>query len=239
VRTVGPLVIDAVGVVVPARDEEALLPGCLASVRAAADQLPPGVEVVIVVAADRCTDATTRIASETAVDDGRLRVVVGSWGCAGGARWAATDLVRRLLVHHDPRRTWLASTDADSVVSRGWLTGQLLMAADGWDAVAGTVAIPTAAAPLRARFEARYPVDPDRPHPYVHGANLGVRASAYTAVGGWGSDVATGEDQRLWDALHATGHRMCASPDLHVVTSPRLHGRAPDGFAARLRELTA
>jgi glycosyltransferase involved in cell wall biosynthesis len=236
---VGPLVIDAVGVVVPARDEQALLPGCLASVRAAADRLPPRVEVVVVVAADRCSDATPRIAREVAADDGRLRVVAGSWGCAGGARRAATDLTQQLLRHHDPRRTWLASTDADSVVPHRWLTGQVALAADGWDAVAGTVAIPAAAAPLRARFAARYPVAPDRPHPYVHGANLGVRASAYAAVGGWGGDVATGEDRRLWDALHTMGHRMCSSPDLHVVTSPRLHGRAPDGFAARLRELTA
>jgi hypothetical protein len=51
-------VIQAVGVVVPARDEEDLLPSCLAAVDLAA-RLIVGVTVNLIVVADTCSDHTT------------------------------------------------------------------------------------------------------------------------------------------------------------------------------------
>jgi hypothetical protein len=91
----------------------------------------------------------------------------------------------RLLAEHpaDPARLWLATTDADTVVPPGWLARQLAHAVAGWDAVAGTVEVTDwsgHAAWVQASFDAAYRVwRPVQPHPHVHGANLGVRGSAY------------------------------------------------------------
>jgi len=67
----------------------------------------------------------------------------------------------------------------------------------------------------------------------VHGANLGFSAHAYSVVGGMPA-IETGEDQALWKALDEGGFRLMAADDLAVVTSGRMVGRAPDGFAGLL-----
>jgi hypothetical protein len=50
--------VTAVGVVVPARDEQERIGACLASVRRALAGLPADVAVAVVVVLDRCVDAT-------------------------------------------------------------------------------------------------------------------------------------------------------------------------------------
>lgn len=227
-------------VAVPARNEEVRLPACVASLRAAADRLPEGIEVAIEVAADSCTDATVMAAIVASEGDPRVQVVIGRWGRAGAARRAATEQGVARLANRDTATTWIANTDADSIVPPGWLTDQLAFATAGWEAVAGIVGIPDDNRRLHARFHASYPVlRSDGAHLHVHGANLGVRADAYTAVAGWPVTTPVGEDQLLWDALCAGGHRVLATTDLRVTTSNRLRARAPDGFASRLRELIA
>ena len=52
----GPAGIEAVGVVVPAHNEEALLPACLAALRQVAGGV--GMPVSVLVVADTCTDGT-------------------------------------------------------------------------------------------------------------------------------------------------------------------------------------
>ena len=49
-----------ISLIVPAHNEEAFIPGCLAAAKAAADQVGVGVEIIVVL--NRCTDATERIA---------------------------------------------------------------------------------------------------------------------------------------------------------------------------------
>src|ERR1700761_7226176 len=59
--------IEAVGVVVPAHDEEELLPACLAGLTEAAAmavEYRPGLRVRIVVAADACTGGTVAVAGQ-------------------------------------------------------------------------------------------------------------------------------------------------------------------------------
>ena len=51
--------VEAAGVVVPAHDEETLLPACLAALRGAASALRLPVHVVLV--ADACTDQTAAV----------------------------------------------------------------------------------------------------------------------------------------------------------------------------------
>src|ERR1700753_446293 len=62
--------IEAVGVVVPAHDEEELLPACLAALSEAVATVTaerPGLRVRIVVAADACTDDTAAVARRAGV----------------------------------------------------------------------------------------------------------------------------------------------------------------------------
>ena len=74
-------------------------------------------------------------------------------------------------------------------------------------------------------------------HTHVHGANLGVRADAYQAVGGWGLHVMVGEDHELVRRLTAAGLTVTRDTDTTVVTSSRTVGRVPAGFATRLAQL--
>lgn len=228
--------IAGLAVVVPARDEAELLPACLDSLRRAADRVADRVAVRIVVAADACTDATVPSVRRAAVDDPRLSVVVGRWHQAGRARRAGTARAVAQL-GTAATTTWLASTDADTQVPERWLVDHLAAAEAGWHALAGTVRLRTHDPHLAARFAAVYPLPEDRPHPHVHGANLGIRLDAYAAVGGWPVDGPTGEDQRLWDAVRRAGRPVWSSVALHVHTSDRRIARAPAGFAARLAEL--
>jgi glycosyltransferase involved in cell wall biosynthesis len=70
-----------VGVVIPAHNEQTLLPDCLAAIRRAADRSQ--VEVLVVVVADACTDDTATIAERWGV-----RTVHSNDGCVGAARAA-------------------------------------------------------------------------------------------------------------------------------------------------------
>jgi glycosyltransferase involved in cell wall biosynthesis len=87
--------VEAVGVVVPAHDEETLLPACLAALRDAASALRLPVHVVVV--ADACTDQTAadRLAlgiillaadrAAVAVQPWRPRLIVSRWRRCGVA----------------------------------------------------------------------------------------------------------------------------------------------------------
>jgi hypothetical protein len=74
-------------------------------------------------------------------------------------------------------------------------------------------------------------------HPHVHGANFGIRADAYRALGGW-APLASGEDVALARRARAAADLTTVSTGaIPVLTSSRLSGRAPHGFAAYLQDL--
>ena len=95
---VGPTLRE---VVVPAHNERERLPGCLASVAAAADQVAVPVTVVVVLDActDRCEDAIARPVRAMSVSGRNV-------GAARAAGFAAA-------APRSDTRTWLATTDAD------------------------------------------------------------------------------------------------------------------------------
>jgi len=228
--------VDAVAVVVPARDEEAVLPACLQAVAAARVPVARlGVPVATVVIADSCRDQTADVArAATGVE-----VVESRAGTVGGARAAGVALAMRMLGGVATRRVWVACTDADSVVPRDWLSAQVAVARAGYDAVAGLIALDGAGlSTATERWRRAYDVDcgRDRLHGRVHGANLGVRGDAYRAIGGFAA-VAVGEDVDLVHRLRAAG-RTIAWPERPVVlTSARLTARTRSGVAADLRAL--
>ena len=223
-------------VVVPAHDEEERIGATLASVAVARRCLPSSVSSRVVVVADASSDATARIA-RLMRRPGDL-VVETAHGCVGLARRAGTH--RGLSSSPcGPQATWIASTDADSVVPPDWLLGHLHAARAGFVGVAGVVDLVDHEADghTLARFRASYATNDDGSHPHVHGANLGVRADAYLAAGGWGA-LATGEDHDLWRRVQQVGPTL-ATAAVRVMTSARRIGRAPAGFAADLAALDA
>jgi len=227
-------VIRSVGVIVPAHNEQDLLPVCLASLRRAARALR-GLPVILVVVADACQDRTAEVAQA-----GGATVVTVAARNVGVARAAGVREVLRQACPLDPADIWLATTDADSVVPAPWLLRQARYAGQGWDAVAGTIQVADWSGyqpGTRTRFTGRYG-DGAGPHAHVHGANLGFRASAYLAAGGFAA-VTTAEDHALVAALTARGSRVLHTRDLPVVTSARRQGRAPHGFSGYLAELDA
>ncbi|MFJ6213273.1 glycosyltransferase [Streptomyces sp. NPDC092296] len=232
--------IRAVAVVVPAHDEERLLGGCLESVRrAAAHPRLRGLPVTTVVAADSCRDATAEVArghGATVLEVAARRV--------GAARSLATGHVLARLTGPGgalrAAEVWLAHTDADSRVPADWLAHQLDLAEAGFHAVVGLVEVADWSehpAGVAERFHRRYHGYPgEQPHPHVHGANLAVRADAYTAAGGF-PPLAVGEDHALVAALEAAGRRIHRTETHPVRTSARRTPRAPHGFGDLLLTL--
>jgi len=234
--------VTRAGVVVPAHDEAELLPACLAALRSAADVA--GVPVRLLVVADACTDATAAVAAAAGAEVIRIRARnVGAARAAGLARLLqteGTDPAATELATTGLAATWLATTDADTVVPPGWLRRQLGYADQGWDVVLGTVAVTDwAGHPPHAPavFEARYEFGAG-PHPHVHGANLGIRASAYLAAGGF-RPLRTAEDHALLAAATEAGCQVLQAADITVETSARRQARAPRGFSHALRALAA
>ena len=223
-------------VLIPARNEESLLPRCLASVHRAVERVRNLASADVILAADQCTDRTAIIASSY-LQKGLGSVVEVDAGAAGTARFMAAQFALRRLTR-PLHRCWLANTDADCVVPPNWLTDQLQLAVGGVEGIAGTVDVDSFAdfgPHVARRFRETYTIEADGTHPHVHGANLGVRGDAYVAAGGW-PWIETGEDHDLWGRLRGLERRVVSTSRIQVLTSGRRCGRAPRGFADRLVE---
>jgi Glycosyltransferase like family 2 len=234
-------VISAVGIVVPARNEQRLIRQCLRGLLNALRQLPPSIEPAVCVIADRCTDGTAALA----------HAEFGGWRAAqvmdhqfdrsiGELRDLGFRRIHTALSPHPSSRILLLSTDADSTVASDWARQHVRLARDGLHAVAGTVdlADPHTLEPVVSQRYAAVLSRARRPegHGNVYAANLGVRADAYRAVGGFAA-LSTGEDHDLWRRLRHAGYRCRYSQGLIVTTSARRHGRATGGLADLLRAL--
>ena len=225
--------IEHIAVLIPARNEEALLPRCIESVFRAAQLLPPDVHFEIVVVVDSSTDSTFAIAESMLGTKGR--VLTTNMGTVGTARSLAAAAALGAYIG-DPSHCWLANTDADCAVPESWLIDQLRLARLGAQAVAGTVDVDDFSEHhswVERRFRETYLIHEDGTHPHVHGANMGMRADAYLKAGGW-SPLPTAEDHDLWNRLTLSGCRKQSVARLRVLTSGRRNGRAPLGFARAL-----
>lgn len=236
-----PTAVSAVAVVVPVHNEASHLLGCLRHLQAAADFLlrqRPGLSVAMIFVLDRCTDDSAAILCPAASSVPRLVLLHVDHGNVGANR--ATGVKHGLeLCAADGipvEHVWLASTDADTRVPVDWLSRQLEWAGTGVDAVVGT--IEPDRDELGERLFQLWEADYDRgeDHDHIHGANLGVRASSYSAVGGFGS-FAAHEDVDLVQRLRRAGFRVKATGTTHAITSGRLTGRAKEGFADYLASL--
>ncbi|UJH70140.1 glycosyltransferase family 2 protein [Ornithinimicrobium sp. INDO-MA30-4] len=226
--------IHQVVVAIPVRNEEALLPACLKSVAMAIStlrQVYPGVRTCVVVALDGCTDGSGAVA----LSSGNQIVTLAGVG-VGATRDAA--IVHGLSCLSGPQmtQTWLACTDADTVVPPTWLVRQLMWANSGMDLVVGTVEPFGLDDPrLLATWHSKHQLTEG--HPHVHGANLGVRASTWSEVDGFGPRSAH-EDVALVARSRSHTSRWVATDTTRVATSGRRVGRAESGFADYLGTLS-
>ncbi|MDF8263619.1 glycosyltransferase [Luteipulveratus flavus] len=227
--------LDAMCVVVPARDEELLIGRCLtglARARRVLAAVRPETEVHVMVVLDRCSDGTADIvAAAPGVD--ALEVAALS---VGAARAAGVQHAAGRVAHHDAERVWVACTDADSVVPPSWLLGLARAAEQGYAARVGAVRPDSAdeGPELLRRWLARHELGPG--HEHVFGANLGVGLAAYEQVGGF-PPLASGEDVELVRRLRGAGLPILTVGEDPVLTSARRIGRARGGFAAYLSGL--
>lgn len=217
-----------VEVVIPARDEVGSIGAALAAVDVAAARVavPTRVHVVL----DRCVDDTLDVIRRTPTSV-PVEVVVASVATVGDVRALG---VERAAIGRCPARTWIASTDADSVVGPDWLEAHLALARAGMGAVVGVVTVEDwSARPASLPDVLRHHDEVARGPAPIHGANLGVRLDAYVAAGGFPS-LACGEDRALVAALRAVGTTIAYTTAAPVTTSARVRGRARGGFADTL-----
>ncbi|MCK6545040.1 glycosyltransferase [Myxococcota bacterium] len=197
-----------VSVIVPARNEEAVLAACLASLTA---QDYPDLEVVCV--DDRSTDATARILADAARD----RRVVAVAGEEPPPGWLGKPNAVRQAVERASGE-WLLFTDADTVHTPGSVRAALTYAArEGIASLSALpkmdctsswakLLVPQLGALLFAGRSAKRVNDPSTDTVFGNGPYFFVRRDAYDAAGG--IDAVRGapdEDLAFARALKRTG----------------------------------
>ena len=233
--------IRSVGVIVPAHDEQDLLPSCLASVRRAAQALR-GMPVHLVVVADACRDRTVQVARR-----GGASVVSIDARSAGAARAAGAREVLRRTGQLDPAER-LAGDDRRRHAGPRPLAapagaprqpglgrdrrhdpGGRLVRLPAGDAIA----VPRAVRGRRRRRPAaNRPAWPcARRQPGLPRLGLPGGGRIPRAAHGRGPRAGGGADRR--------GSRVLRTRALPVITSARRESRAPHGFSHYLARLEA
>lgn len=211
-------------VVVPAHEEEKLLPQALRALDLARSATEVAVEIVVV--ANGCTDQTAEVAREHGVE-----VIEVDRANVGAARAAGFDHAQARHGGH-LSEVWFATTDADSRVPAGWFDAHLAASDVGADVHLGTIVLTEHDRRDAVRWSDAYDLRAGRDavHGHIHGANLGVSALAYHLVGGF-RPLAADEDADLVGRLAASGAIISWSVGLPVTTSARRTGRAQGGVA--------
>jgi glycosyltransferase involved in cell wall biosynthesis len=231
-------------VVVPAKDEEALVGRCLHALATQTGIDADASEVILVL--DACRDRTAAAALSAAACHGHLRLHLrdGPGRGVGAARRVGMDIAAARLRAVGRPHGLIVCTDADTVVDPSWLAVQLELSARGALAIGGRIdilpddlanlsrrAIETRAlSEERRRVAARARGPGVCDHGWFSGASMSVTASLYGSVGGLEPIVAL-EDESLERALTEQGVAIVRSDRVRVRTSGRLHGRAPLGLA--------
>ena len=217
-------------VVVPAHNEYAALTRCVSAIRTAA--VAAAIPTHVVVVLDACDDESASLAGYFGPTVHFIAVDERNVGAARAAGFRHAKSVLGAM----GKRTWYATTDADTEVGGDWLVRQL-----GWgaDMVLGLVRVGEwrhHSERVAKLYEARYRTEASH-HQHVHGANMGFRSQAYWRVGGFAA-LASGEDVDLVDRFRAAGSDIYRDDQLWVTTSDRRRGRAPGGFAEHLVEVS-
>jgi hypothetical protein len=233
---------------VPVRNEAAELPRLFEAL----DRLHPvdgGGGTAVCLLLDDCSDASEAIAAAYARRS-RHRVVLGrAAGSAVNAGRARHRAMALGLGEVGDAGALLLTTDADSQPAPDWLDAMTVALAAA-DVVAGRIVRQGGRpSPLQDRLDLYYdalfalrrrldpvPWEAAATHHHGGGANLGIRAAAYRALGGFVPQP-SGEDARLLDDAARAGLRVRRDAASVVHTSDRRQGRATAGLALTLRHL--
>jgi glycosyltransferase involved in cell wall biosynthesis len=221
-----------VAIVVPARDEQTLLPGCLDALAVAVESSPLPTRTIVVL--DRCTDRSGEICRRRGIDTIEV-------GHANVGRTRHAGVTQALHEGPSAPKLWIANTDADSRVPPDWIAEQVRLADEGADAVLGLVEIHSDVdLPALRVHQVDYGrrLRADGSHSHVHGANLGIRASTYQRAGGF-PPLTDHEDRQLVSRVHALHSPVVVTTTtLRVKTSSRTLGRCDAGFARDIARLS-
>ncbi len=228
-----------IGIVIPAHNEAMTITKCLASVQAAIEQLPSTITATMLVVLDSCRDDTLELvksvqvesaqAKNTKIENADVNYLCCDYQCVGQVR----DLGIRHAIASGA--TWLACTDADSVVTPDWLIQQIAHIKDQpTDMICGVVSVDSWAhltPQTRKDYIAHY--QDKMGHRHIHGANLSFSAESYLAVGGF-APLPCHDDVDLVKRFECKFYAISLSIRIRFITSSRLQARAPEGFAAYL-----
>ena len=241
-----------VWVAIPAKDEADELEGCLLALAAQRHSAIQG----MVICLSSCTDDSAAIVRAIT---GALPFRVDIIDVTLPHDCATAGMARRLSMDRAAALAGLdgilCTTDADACVPPDWISANLSAIAQGADAVAGRAEIePIGAEQIPALLHAidakecdyarlldeiRSLLDPDPADPWPRhdehcGASIAVTVATYYRAGGMPA-VPLAEDRAFFDALRLIDARIRHAPDVRVVVSARLHGRAPGGMADTMR----
>jgi len=229
------------GIVLPAHDEEQLLPSALGALsRATGHVSDVPVVVGITIVLDACTDRSRDIVTAWQqqagpIVPGPVDIVETDVGNVGRARRIGFERLLRGWSATKGKDIWLATTDADSEVPRNWISSQLAVRRAGGQVWAGSVSVGDWSGRAPGTAELWTEADEAELLP-VHGANFGIEAALYVAAGGF-APLPTGEDRDLFERVVGLGAVIGHDPAAKVVTSSRRVARAPGGFAHALTSL--
>jgi hypothetical protein len=249
-------------VAIPVRDEEQRLPACLSALAGQRDRRGRPVapdSFGIVVFANNCRDRSADLARSLGGQFSLpLRVVEASLSPtkahAGNARRRAMELAEAWLGEERVRDGVILTSDADSRVSADWIATNLAAIDAGADAVLGDIALDEEGDLLppalhrRGELESAYEalltelsalLDPIDHNPWPHhatisAASIAITREAYLAVGGL-PRVPLGEHKAFAAELLRLDRKIRFCPEVRVITSGRVEGRAPVGLADTLR----
>lgn len=236
---------------VPARDEAALLPDCLAALRASLAAVGSARSAILVLA-NNCADETYRIAADAARSDGPPILA-----CDATFASAIADIghVRRFALEWAAAlcgpEAILLSTDADTLVAPDWAAALAATLDQGAAMAYGPVlskqtiaSLDQRAASMAELEDALRTVQADLwaalvpSHSQALGltpgaASMAVRASAYCDIGGL-PPLPVAEDRALAERFITKGHVVAFADDAQVHSSVRLSGRVTGGMADTL-----
>jgi len=232
-------------VVIPVRNEEHHLGACLDALTAQSRR-PDSILLLL----NNCSDGSLDIARRARLSYAGMNIVecqlTGSDASAGEARRLACEHAHALAPDGI-----ILTTDADSIVPATWIADNLAEIGRGADCVCGMAIIDRgehggyrprlAFDDMRETFllnlqdEITAIVDPDPFDPWPRhqqnsGASIAVKAAALRRAGG-APRVASGEDRAMVRHLALVDAKIRHAPEIAVVVSGRLHGRAAGGMA--------
>ncbi len=238
-------------VAIPVRDEVERIADCLVAL-ARQEGGAPGVVLLV----NNTTDATVAVVEELRPSLGMPLAVLErslppAQANAGHARLLAMETADVLA----PEGVPLLCTDADGRAAPDWLAGSLAHLSRGVEAVYGRALIdPVEAARIPPALHAAdavecgyaalldeiahrmdpEPNDPWPRHTEHSGASIAVSRAAYHRAGGVPA-VALGEDRAFAQALRRVDAAVRHAPEVQVVVSGRILGRAVGGMADTIR----